>query len=372
MFNLHVVQAEHGDSLILEYGTHPQPKYILIDGGPGTVYKNHLRAVLQQIQKAGGALEQVVLSHVDDDHVKGLLDLMKELKRQQQAGKPLIIGVGALWHNSFSDTLGPEVEDRFARLLEDSGDVSDLMPVSTAQGKSIAQGDKLSSLAADLEVPINPGFDPSRIITVDQAGGPLSEQDLELHILGPTVQNLENLQQEWLEWLEEQEAKLSAKDLLDDKDLGDADASVPNLSSIMFLAEADGKTVLLTGDGKWDDLLAGLEKANLLKPDGSCHVDVLKMPHHGSQRNVSPEFFHRLTADKYVISANGKYGNPDPPTLRWLVTAAKEQGRAIEIWITNPTDGTRELVIEYPPDEYGYQLVEMEPDAHEMVLKLAV
>ena len=371
MLNLHIVQAQHGDSLLLEYGTPPEPRYILIDGGPSTVYKDHLQAVLKQIQKAGGALEQVVLSHVDDDHVKGLLDLMKELKRQQEKNEPLTIDVRALWHNSFSDTLGPEVEDGFAKFLENSGEISDLMPLSAAEGKSIAQGDELSNLAVDLGVPINPGFDPSCIITVDQAGGPLSEENLELRILGPSLQNLEKLRQDWLDWLAEQEEKLSAKDLLDDKAIGDADASVPNLSSIMFLAKADGKTILLTGDGKGDDVLVGLQQANMLEPDGTCQVDVFKLPHHGSQRNVSPEFFRRLTADKYVISANGKYGNPDPPTLQWLVTAAKEQGRAIEIWITNPTDGTRELVDKYPPDEYGYRLVEMESGAHEMILTLA-
>jgi hypothetical protein len=325
---------------------------------------------LKQIQAAGGALERVVLSHVDDDHVKGLLDLMKELNHPKKKD-PLTLDVRALWHNSFSDTLGPEVEDGFAKLLEESGDMSDLMPRSNAQGKSIAQGDQLSTLAGEVGIPINPGFDPSCIITVDQAAGPLSDGNLDLRILGPSLQNLQDLRQEWLDWLDEQKEKLSARDLLDERAIGEADESVPNLSSIMFLASADGKTILLTGDGTGDDLLEALDQANLLRADGTFHVDVLKLAHHGSQRNASPEFFRRLTADKYVISANGKYGNPDPPTLEWLVTAAKEQGRAVEIWITNPTDSTRGLLEDFPPGQYGYQLVKMAPGAHEMILPLA-
>jgi len=371
MLSLHIVQAEHGDSLLLEYGTPLEPRYILIDGGPGTVYRDHLRAVLKQIQRAGGSLELVVLSHVDDDHVKGLLDLMKELKRQQGKNKPLIIDVQALWHNSFGDTLGPEVEDGFARFLEDSGEISDLMPLSAAEGRSIAQGDELSNLAVELGVPINPGFEPSCIVTVDQAGGPITVDNLELRVLGPRVQNLEKLRQDWLDWLSEQKEKLSEKDLLDEKAIADADASVPNLSSIMLLACGDGKTILLTGDGRGDDVLAGLQQAHGLPPHGAFHVDVLKLPHHGSQRNVSPDFFRRLTADKYVISADGKHGNPDPATLQWMVTTAKEQRRAIEIWITNPTDATRDLVDKYRPAEYGYQLVCMKRGAHEMIVNLA-
>jgi beta-lactamase superfamily II metal-dependent hydrolase len=138
----------------------------------------------------------------------------------------------------------------------------------------------------------------------------------------------------------------------------------------MVLAEAGGKTILLTGDGRWDDLLNGLARAGFLKPDGTCHVDVLKLPHHGSVRNVSPEFFRKVTADKYVISANGKNGNPDLPTLKWLVQAARDQGRSIEIWITNQTDSTRQLIHDCNSNEYGYRLVALEPGTDEMILTL--
>ena len=35
------------------------------------------------------------------------------------------------------------------------------------------------------------------------------------------------------------------------------------------------------------------------------HVDVLKMPHHGSDRNMDRAFLERITADHYVFSGNG-------------------------------------------------------------------
>jgi hypothetical protein len=40
------------------------------------------------------------------------------------------------------------------------------------------------------------------------------------------------------------------------------------------------------------------------------HVDILKGPHHGSNRNVERIFFKRITADHYVFSGNGEHGNP--------------------------------------------------------------
>jgi beta-lactamase superfamily II metal-dependent hydrolase len=79
---------------------------------------------------------------------------------------------------------------------------------------------------------------------------------------------------------------------------------------------AAGQRMLLTGDGLADDILEGLKEAGLLKEGGTLHVNILKLPHHGSIRNVTEEFLRTVTADHYVISANGKYDNPDLDTLK--------------------------------------------------------
>ena len=81
--------------------------------------------------------------------------------------------------------------------------------------------------------------------------------------------------------------------------------------------------MLLTGDARGDHVLEGLEAANLLK-DGKCHVDLLKLPHHGSNRNLEPKFFEQITADHYVVSSNGeRFDNPDQETLEWLAAARR-------------------------------------------------
>jgi hypothetical protein len=65
------------------------------------------------------------------------------------------------------------------------------------------------------------------------------------------------------------------------------------------------------------------------------HVDLLKEPHHGSDRNVATEFFRAITADHYVISADGKHGNPDLPMLKMLTEARADDGEAYTIHMTN-------------------------------------
>jgi hypothetical protein len=43
MIKLHVVQAEYGDSLILESGVGKNSTTILIDGGPYQTFEKHLK-----------------------------------------------------------------------------------------------------------------------------------------------------------------------------------------------------------------------------------------------------------------------------------------------------------------------------------------
>ena len=80
MFRFHVVQAEYGDALLLEYGTANSPRFILIDGGPPGTYESHLRSVLAEVRRIAPTLDLAVLSHVDNDHVTGLLDYFAELQ----------------------------------------------------------------------------------------------------------------------------------------------------------------------------------------------------------------------------------------------------------------------------------------------------
>ena len=72
-----------------------------------------------------------------------------------------------------------------------------------------------------------------------------------------------------------------------------------------------------------------------------------------------------------MVSANGKHDNPDLITLKWMVEAAKKQGRAIEIFATNQTPSTLELVDECDPNEFGYRLTEMEEGADSITVDVA-
>jgi hypothetical protein len=359
MFTLKAVQAAFGDCLLLEYGSNSS-RFILIDGGPPDVFPNHLRPELERIAASGAPLDLVVLSHVDGDHVIGLLEYFAELR----AGTPGLPVPPALWHNSFAATVDPQgvIQPRLAAVAAQM--TAGVMASTELVLFGIGEGATLRTQALALPVPINSGF-PGELITVDNAPGPIVFDNLELTIVGPTQANLDALEQAWIAWLDEHENDILSADPFV---MANSDQSVPNLSSIMFLAKADGRTMLFTGDGRSDHLLDGLGQAGLLDNNGRMHVDVLKLPHHGSNRNITKTFFKKVTADTYVASANGKDDNPDLATLIWLVEAAKDQDRQVEIVVTNKTLSVKKLLEEYPVGDYTYSMRTLAPGDHSIVV----
>jgi hypothetical protein len=187
------------------------------------------------------------------------------------------------------------------------------------------------------------------LICADTVGQPLALTGLTVRVVGPTRENLQTLRKEWDKWL----AKRAARDL---------DTSYANLSSVMFLVESpDHKRILFTGDGRGDEIIAALRKAGVLNDQvKTLEIDVLKMPHHGSIRNATLDFFKTITARHYVISANGENDNPDIETLCVLTDARKADGQPYFIWITNETESTCRFRTERPPSNvYRYRFVQL-------------
>src|SRR5918994_726079 len=113
LFTLEALQAKHGDSLILHYGKPKSPKLIVIDGGPAGVYKGSLRPRLTELKESRSpdaplSIRMLMVSHLDDDHINGVLAFLNDLVENQQDGVELPFDVVTLWHNSFDDIVGNE------------------------------------------------------------------------------------------------------------------------------------------------------------------------------------------------------------------------------------------------------------------------
>jgi hypothetical protein len=342
MFTLEAVKAKHGDALLVRYGDAKSPNLIVIDGGPSGVYgtetapgplRQRLMALKnQRSQTKPLPIKLMMVSHIDDDHIGGILELTHELVELNADDRPLPYEIRGLWHNSFNDILGDEADELFkavggkakAVALDQAPPTAGLAKHEAAVIASVPQGRQLRKDATALSIPINSTkpvkglvcAPDDKALTVDLGGG------LTFTVLGPKLGQLATLRKTWDKMIK----KLKDAGKLDEAnaaDFGD-DRSVYNLSSIIVLAKCGGKTMLLTGDALCTHILDGLVSAGELKPGGTLHLDLLKLPHHGSMRNINQKFFEQITADHYVISANGRDDNPDLPTLEALTAARKK------------------------------------------------
>jgi hypothetical protein len=370
IFSLDVRRARQGDCLLLHYGANAKPSLVMIDGGPRGVYGAHLKPRLQAIRKARGLdankpldVDLLMVSHVDGDHIQGILDLTKELLEARRERQPQFVQVSSLWHNSFDeiidhkpDELTASVKNQFgAASVSGSGEFPDeeksevedhyagsdpdvspeqeeeLVSSTLKVLASIEQGFQLRVDAEALDFPRNPEFDGGLILAGKNAIG--IGQDLTFTVAGPMKSELEVLRKKHNVWLKQlaKEGKTPPQALA-----AYVDKSVPNLSSLVLLAKAADKTMLLTGDARGDKILQGLEAVGLMKKDGKMQVDLLKVPHHGSSNNVDDDFFERIIAKHYVFSGNGDYGNPERETLEMLFHARGDDDYTIHL--TYPID----------------------------------
>lgn len=345
-FSLDVLRARKGDCLMLHYGTDEDPHLILIDGGPANVYKPQLAPRIARVHKARGLdkndplpVDVLMVSHVDDDHIRGIL----ELTADQLGNSPdLRLKVSSVWHNSFDDLLDTRADELLsgfgqASLTASAGRQSGFDGIEVDDEEeahqtvevlaSISQGRQLRDDREALQQKspgqrqwrLNSKFGGKLIMATAAAQPVALDGDLKITVAGPMQPELEALQEAHDEWLREQKAgkKKSPEAML----AAFVDQSVPNLSSIVVFAELGGKSMLLTGDARGDKILEGLELAKVLPAGGKKAVNLLKVPHHGSDNNMETIFFQRLPADHYVFSGDGEHGNPERATLQMLLDA---------------------------------------------------
>ena len=252
----------------------------------------------------GGRLhiELVVVTHIDNDHIGGLLPLLKHL--------PKGVTVGEVWYNAYRHLLPPSL-------------------------LGVSEGETLSShLSRPGSPPWNAAFG-SDAVEVPPEPHPLPEITLPggmvLTLLSPTRDKLAKLAPVWAEKAREAglvpgagpTAPVDRDDLLgpsdhwppDLDDLAErpfiGDGSKVNGSAIAFIGQFGGRSCLFGADAHAGVLCRSLDR---LKPPVA--VDAFKLPHHGCASNLSNDLLRHLRCPRFLISTNGaQYGHPNTVTL---------------------------------------------------------
>jgi beta-lactamase superfamily II metal-dependent hydrolase len=365
---LTIFQSEKGDCLLLT--SQDGRRRILVDGGMRTSYRTFVAPALGTLAPKGEHLDLVCVSHIDQDHIAGVLQLMDDRVAwrvhdfQVKNGNPTHPApqsprppeVKELWHNAFHEQVG-----------ENAGQIGDLLAATAAilSGSADDAQQKIATVQRELATSIPEAIKLSRRISVDQLNIPLNKRfqgrlafvqmnkpppppirldPLRIFVIGPFAEDLDRLRQQWNAWLQDNQALLAkiqkqtredvermgthdARTLLERQiaqaqALGDrTKVTPPNLASLMLLVVERRKTVLLTGDGHATDILKGLKFHGKLDVDGRMHLNGLKVQHHGSEHNIDEHFVSNVTADHYIFCGNGEHENPDLQVVEAIINS---------------------------------------------------
>lgn len=343
IFRISLLPARQGDCIWLEYGPPEHPYQVLIDGGVAETH-SHILNRLQKLPEDRRAFELLIVSHIDSDHIGGTLELLLG----DNAGATF----KDIWFNGW-------------RHLPESG-FEEFGPV---------QGEKLTTYL------LQPGTNwnqsrpfKGRAVSV-KPNSPLPSVDLEgglkLTLLSPGREQLLALRPVWqAECIKaglfppvpavsshpvpqgfevmgtvtiDQQARAKYK----------GDPSPANGSSIAVLADYCGVRLLLAGDAQAEVLTSSLQR--LTAPGEKLQIKAFKLPHHGSQNNLSQSLLEKLDCPLYLFSTDGtKFKHPSPQAVARVI---KFGGPHPTLAFNYCTDYTRKWNHQPWIDEYGYSVM---------------
>lgn len=369
VFALDMIDAKDGESFMIHYGFAGSVRFALIDGGARPVFQRKLGPHLDGLRARYAAnrplpLELVMISHADEDRLRGIVDLLQSIQDRRERREADRYQIGWLWYNHFLA----------------------LEPAGSGKGSDrVLRRGQVPALARELGIPLNRPFDyyvmpaesgPARVTL---PGG------LSVTVLGPPAQRIAGWhrlwQQEAHKMLDRQplgaDTRLEPLSLADQ--LGGAfsdgfsspevtllraraysaapftpsempdhvpagafrDQSATNLASIVAMFEIYGRTMLLTGDARGDDILEGLANGGYLSSQRQAHLDLLKLPHWGSTNNLTAGFFQRVLADHYVIAGSSRFKLPKPDVFQMIAASRGDDEYHVHISVADEDEEQR-------------------------------
>src|SRR5258708_2405507 len=106
MLVLEFLPARHGDCALIRWGM-PE-RVMVVDGGPNGVYEETLGPRLMALphpQTPTPVVDVLCVSHVDDDHIAGVIRLLQDLARAKQDQLPPPLVLRTVWFNSVDDLI---------------------------------------------------------------------------------------------------------------------------------------------------------------------------------------------------------------------------------------------------------------------------
>ena len=287
---IEILQAGTGDSIWIRHNKNN----IVIDGGKSTTA---IRTRYDQMPM-DEIIDLLVVTHIDSDHIAGIIALIKHMKEKGEIHR-----LKQVWFNFPKN----EKTDEY----------------------SVDEGNELSSLLLEIE-----GL-CWKNKTCELLNSTIEVGDIKLQVLAPDHDVADEYKSKEPDELgvPAEDWHVDLKTLIDSVDADDLDEGGPNSQSIVILIECDGKKILLPGDCTPKELCEALQNYN--NTNGvPLELDLMKLPHHGSVRNVTKSILDEVTCSNFVISTkkNKKYCFPNKETIAKLIRYRECADKTINVY----------------------------------------
>jgi len=297
-------EAGQGDSILVstDEGTN-----ILIDGGANSLYRRKLRNIKKR-------LDLVVLTHLDNDHILGLRDLLKFDVDNISKNDKYVPYIKEVWYNAFKNTSNKADIDFNPPRQSTTASIGNLLKfreyMSLVEGK-IRYRDYIS---------INNITEPLEI-----------GNNIKLILLSPNDEKLKEL---YLKYKKEfDNTKISNKckkfdsTILDlSKTIFESDNSESNGSSIAFILIYKDKKFLFLADAHIPLIVESLKKVRkrYFSNEKRMNFEFIKLSHHGSKNNINYDFIDLVESENYIFLTNSSgHNHPDKETISKILVHNK-------------------------------------------------
>ena len=299
-FKIKFLSAGNADSIVISYkNIDNQPCHIILDSGE----KNNFQLLKQELESLPH-VNLLVITHIDNDHIGGLSELVNDATFFKKCF------IQSCWFNAYSKIKQPQQQSGLIGVKE-----------------GILLRDVLSQ-KLDIDLP----FITTQTTPLDLCGAKLT-------VLSPDLDSLKKMLMHW-----QVREPIGAKQSDYQKTIEELaqrkpprfDNSTVNRSSIAFLFEYENVKILLLADSNPSVIVASLRALDYSETQ-KLTVDYMKVSHHGSRYNTSPELLSFIDCRQFIFTADG-LSNPDKVVLARIITHYYEPDNApIKLIFTDKT-----------------------------------
>lgn len=308
------LKSFNGDCIAISFEDEAgKARNILIDGGIAETYRldkdekgkisyGELKHLIDKLRAAGQYIDLLILTHIDDDHIAGILKWFDNDPLAHELVKEVWFNSGPLIAETLDQDRNPELEH-----------VID--PYKT-RNTSVSEGVQFSAYIKEKNIWYQ---------HLIRQGNTLERFGLTFQVLSPDVPKLKKLLDNWKK--KDPDLKTAAKPGDYDKTLKEhlaadryrQDTAYPNGSSIAFILTYGTKKFLFLGDSHPSVIIKGLKTFGYTSKN-PLDAALVKLAHHGSKGNTSLKMLQCINARDFVISSNGRtHQHPHKQLLARLI-----------------------------------------------------